>query len=100
MNERKDQPVAPLNRMFMLTCAAQLRPLLRPAARHDVSDYVQSIQIDSKAKAFLTWARDILSAHKDVTNKSRNRLTESIIQADELKIFRRPNRAYRVRRLF
>jgi hypothetical protein len=96
----KPQPrlgVSPILRSFMLVTALKMRPLLRPSARRDLLRFVGTLDSDEHAKAFLEWGVRVIKAHHEDAKSLRRPRAKQLIAQTELPIFRRPDRAYRVR---
>ena len=90
----------PLTRVFVFSLAAQLRPLLRPSARRDLARYIASFSSDESAKEWLRWAHEVLTTFKSEARTLRVGRTGRLVRAAPIGVFRRPDRAYRVRWIF
>jgi len=89
--------VSPFLRSFMLATGLKMRPLLRPSARRDMARFMSKMDSDEQAQEFLEWGVNVLRAHhEDAKSVRRNRARQLIAQT-KLPIFRKPDRAYRLR---
>lgn len=86
-----------LLRAFLLVTVTKLRPLLRPSARNDLARYVGRLDSVSDAQTFLAWGQRLISAHMEDARKHGGSRAARVVSQTELPIFRRPDRAYRVR---
>lgn len=97
-NDDRSNSTASPRTMFAFVCAIQLRALLRPSARRDLSRFLKARRSVQELGGFVAWAQDVLEAHRVDRHGLRNRRTAHAIQADPLGAFRRPMRAFRLRR--
>jgi hypothetical protein len=89
--------VPPIIHVFMMAAGMKMRPLLRPSARRDMGRYMGRVRTEDEAKIFLEWSIRVLNAHHEDTKSMRGGRARLAILQTELPIFRKPQRAYRIR---
>jgi hypothetical protein len=96
-NREQESQLPGLLRGFLLASVGRLRPLLRPSARNDLARYARNIQSVESAQAFLAWSQRVLEAHMQDAKQRWGGRAAKVVAQTALPIFRRPDRAFRVR---
>ena len=100
MNAETDWKLSPLRVNRIITILAQLKPVLRPSARRDLSSYISNISDEETFLSFMKWADGTLNSCFDEKLFLKKPRTRYLIQFTGPQIFRRPIKAYRSRLIF
>lgn len=61
--------------------------------------YVSLLNTDDEARAWLLWSREVLQGHEEDRKHLRKGRAERAVRSARTGVFRKPQRAYRPRRL-
>jgi hypothetical protein len=94
---RQGAEVSGLTRMWALSCAIQLHPLLRPSAREDCQRYLANLTDEASIREWMIWATRVIEAQRRQPGSSPLSLAARLMASAPRGVFRRPQHAFRPR---
>jgi hypothetical protein len=91
------QTSEPLEVVRLMVILNETRAILRPSARRDLLRYMGRVRTPEELRDLVRWGDEVLKANAEERYSLFRRKTRAAVVATTLPIFRRPDRAFKVR---